>query len=76
MKYPMTFDVVQGLSYPYRFSFDLVNGGPLPKDQIPDLKNTVNAWLKEADIEYVYSAGLFWSLKNEQDAIMFRLKFA
>ncbi len=76
MKYPVEFSIEPNTEYPYCFSFDLLEPGPLPKDQIPDLKNTVNTWLKEADTDYTYRTGLFWCLKNEQDAIMFKLRFA
>jgi hypothetical protein len=32
--------------------------------------------LKEAGIEYVYSAGLIWCLVNERDAMIFKLRVA
>jgi hypothetical protein len=76
MKYPMTFRVAPELDYPYRFRFDLQLHNQMPRYQIPELKNMVNLWLTETGIDYVYRQGLLWCLKNEQDAIMFQLRFA
>ncbi len=76
MKYPMEFSIEPNTEYPYCFSFDLLEPGPMPKDQIPHLKNMVDTWLNESEIYYRYQTGLFWRLKNEQDALMFRLRFA
>ena len=76
MKWPMTFSVDILEEYPYRFRFDLVEPGPMPMHQIPSLRNTVNKWLVDAEIEFDYKTGLLWCLKNEQDAMMFKLRFA
>lgn len=77
MKYPMVSTVVSGDEYPYHFSFDLIEHGPKPKDQIPELKRTVYEWLGKSNIlEFKYKAGLFWCLKNERDAMLFELRFA
>lgn len=76
MKYPMIFFVSPKHEYPYRFRFDLVEPGPLPKDQIPALRNIVNTWLAETGIEFKYETGLLWALKDEKDAMMFQLRFA
>ena len=76
MKYPMQFTFAPEFDYPYRFRFDLRPGSETPKDQIPDLKNTVNNWLQETGIDYVYRQGLLWCLANEQEAMLFRLRFA
>ena len=76
MKYPMHFEFKPELNYPYQFRFDLVDDGPMPMHQIPHIKETVNAWLKEAGFEYSYSSGLLWGLVHEQDAVLFQLRFA
>lgn len=76
MSYPMEFNIEPELDYPYRFRFDLLYGGEPPKDQIPKLKNTVDTWLKEMEMDYTYRQGLLWCLKNEQDAMLFKLRFA
>lgn len=75
MSYPMQFTFEKDFGYPYRFRFDLKDSSVLPKDQIPHLKNMVNSWLKELEIEYIYRHGLLWCLKHEQDALLFRLRF-
>ena len=77
MKYPMHFDFKPELDYPYRFRFDLKpHGLKKPMNQIPELKNMVNTWLTETGMEYIYRQGLLWCLTNEQDALMFQLRFA
>ena len=76
MKYPMYFDFKPELNHPYQFRFDLVEPGPIPREQIADIRYTVNTWLTEAGIEYVYRAGLIWCLVNERDAMIFKLRFA
>ena len=78
MKYPMYSIVDLSVNYPYQFRFDLVDSQPyhLPKDQIPHLKGMVNRWLAEHEIDYMYRSGLVWLLKNEQDAIIFQLRWA
>ena len=76
MKYPMVAFVEPDDEYPYRFRFDLVENGVWPKDQIPELKAMVNTWLKETGMDYIYRQGLCWCLKNEQDAVLFALRWA
>lgn len=76
MKYPVTASIDLEDEYPYRFRLDLVDNGIKPKDQIPDLKNRVNSWLKEAGIDYRYRQGLWWHIKREQDAVLFSLKWS
>ena len=75
MKYPMRSSIDLDREYPYIFSFDLPEVG-LPKDTLPEIKISVNAWLKEANIDYTYVSGLFWCLKHERDAAWFLLRWA
>ena len=75
MKYPMTSSIDLDREYPYIFSFDLPEVG-LPKDTLPEIKINVNAWLKEANIDYTYIPGLFWCLKHERDAAWFMLRWS
>ena len=77
MKYPVRAVVDTDAAYPYLFRFDLVEPSPgrMPIDQIPELKAMVNDWLFVAGMEYIYRQGLCWCLKNEQDAVLFTLRF-
>jgi len=76
IKYPVEFKLLPGQDYIYQFQFDLIYGGAEPMHQIPHLRDTVNDWLVGAGIDYTYRHGLIWLLKNEQDAMLFRLRFA
>jgi hypothetical protein len=75
-RYPMTATYDPNMDYPYRFRFDLMSDGLKPMYQIPDLKNMVNTWLQELEIDYIYRHGLLWCLQNEQDALMFKLRWS
>ena len=75
MKYPMTASIDLDREYPYIFSFDLPEIG-FPRDTLPVIKISVNAWLKEANIDYIYSSGLIWFLKHERDAVLFNLRWS
>lgn len=72
----MTATYDPNMDYPYRFRFDLNAGGPKPIDQIPHLKGIVNDWLLSAGIDYIYRQGLLWCLNDEQDAMLFKLKWS
>ena len=78
MKYPMTASIDKEFAHPYIFRFDLVDSAEYhaPKDQIPHLKGIVNNWLKEHEIDYIYRTGLQWCLRNEQDAVLFTLRWS
>ena len=77
MKYPMVQRVViDDDDYPYQFRFDLLDNGISSSIQIPELRCIVNSWLLELKIDYSYQHGLIWCLKNEQDAMLFVLRWA